>query len=86
MLSLTEEGVEMTSRILEVINQNNTRLMEGIDEDEIRVFASVVSKIVANHTFACERESVYPRAYGLPAMASPKASPQKAPGWSFHLS
>lgn len=50
MLSLTEEGVEMTSQILEVINQNNTRLMEGIDEDEIRVFSSVVSRIVANHT------------------------------------
>ena len=50
MLSLTEEGVELTSEILDVINQNNVRLMEGIDEDEIRVFASVVSRIVANHT------------------------------------
>ncbi len=44
------QPVKLTSRILEVINQNNTRLMEGIDEDEIRVFASVVSEIVANHT------------------------------------
>ena len=50
MLSLTEEGVELTSRILNVINQNNARLMEGIDEDEIRVFASVASRILANHT------------------------------------
>ena len=49
MLSLTEEGVEMTSQILQVINQNNARLMEGIDEDEIRVFLSVASRILSNH-------------------------------------
>ena len=50
MLSLTEEGVEMTSRILQIVSQNNARLMEGIDEDDIRVFEFVVSRIVANHT------------------------------------
>lgn len=49
MLSLSEEGVELTSRILDSINQNDARLMEGIDEDEISVFASVVSRVVANH-------------------------------------
>ena len=56
MLSLTEEGVEMTSQILQSINQNNARLLEGIDRDEIRVFASVVSRIVANHTAMQESE------------------------------
>jgi DNA-binding MarR family transcriptional regulator len=50
MLSLSEEGVELTSRILDSINMRNTRLLEGIEKDEIRVFASVVSRIVANHT------------------------------------
>ena len=50
MLSMSEEGVELTSRILQSINQNNARLIGGIDEDEIRVFASVVSRLVANHT------------------------------------
>ena len=49
ILSLSEEGVELTSRILDSINQNDARLMEGIDEDEISVFASVVSRVVANH-------------------------------------
>lgn len=49
MLSLTEEGVEMTSQILQIINQSNASLMEGIEEEEIRAFASVVSRILANH-------------------------------------
>ena len=50
MLSLSDEGVELTSRILQSINQSSARLIEGIDQDEIRIFASVVSRIVANHT------------------------------------
>lgn len=49
MLSLSEEGVELTTRILRRIHRNSARLMEGIDEDEIHVFTSVVSRIVTNH-------------------------------------
>ena len=49
MLSLSEEGVELTSRILRSIDRNSARLTEGIDEDEIHVFTSVAYRIVANH-------------------------------------
>ena len=44
------QPVKLTFQILEVINQNNIRFMEGIDEDEIHVSASVGSRIVADHT------------------------------------
>ncbi len=50
MLRLSEEGRNLTSQVLQDLNLHDDMLTEGIDEDEIRVFVSVASRIVANHT------------------------------------
>lgn len=49
MLSLSEQGRELTSRILQKVNMHDAALTEGIDEDDIRVFVSVTSRILANY-------------------------------------
>ena len=49
MLSLTEEGRETTSRILRSMESHDAMLVEGIDEDEMRIFVSVTSRILANY-------------------------------------
>ncbi len=49
MLRLTEEGMELTSGIFQNMQRYYAMLMEGIGEEEMRVFASVTSRIVANH-------------------------------------
>ncbi len=49
MLSLSEEGVELTSRILESMELHDAVLTDGIDEDDMRVFVSVTSRILANY-------------------------------------
>ena len=49
MLKLTEEGMEIISRITQNMQRYYTMLTEGIGEEEIRVFVSVTARIVANH-------------------------------------
>lgn len=49
MLRLTEEGMELTSGIFQNMQSYYAMLTEGIGEEEMRVFASVTSRIVANH-------------------------------------
>ena len=49
MLRLTEEGMELTSGISENMKSHYAMLTEGIGDEEMRVFASVTSRIVANH-------------------------------------
>ena len=50
MLTLSEEGRELMSQILQDLNLQDAILTEGIDDDDIRVFVSVASRIVANYT------------------------------------
>ena len=49
MLSLSEEGKQLTSRILQRLELHDAALTDGIDEDDMRVFVSVTSRILANH-------------------------------------
>ena len=49
MLRLSEEGRELTGRVISSIKSYNAMLTEGIGEEEMRVFESVTSRIVANH-------------------------------------
>ena len=49
MLSLTEEGSEFTSRILQNMRRQYATLTEGIIEEEMLTFESVISKIIANY-------------------------------------
>lgn len=49
MLSLSEEGEELTSRILERMKLHDATLVEGVDEDQMRAFVSVTSKILTNY-------------------------------------
>ena len=49
MLRLTEEGMELTSGISENMKRYYSMLTEDIGEEEMRVFESVTSRIVANH-------------------------------------
>ncbi len=48
MLRLTEEGLELTTQIFENMQRRFTTFTEGIGDEEMRVFASVASRIVAN--------------------------------------
>ncbi len=49
MLSLSEEGKEMTSRILQRLELHDAALTEGIDEDDMRLFESVTYRILTNY-------------------------------------
>ena len=55
MLHLSAEGRELTLRALESMDAFVARLMEGISEDDIRVFVSVFSTMVANHSTFMEQ-------------------------------
>ena len=48
MLSLTDKGTELTSRIFQDMQRYYAVLTEGISEEDMRAFASVRSKILAN--------------------------------------
>ena len=48
MLSLTDKGMELTSRIFQDMQSYYAVLTEGISEEDMRAFASVRSKILAN--------------------------------------
>ena len=49
MLRLTEEGMELTSGIAQNMQRYYAMLTEGVGDEEMRVFASVASTIIANH-------------------------------------
>ena len=48
MLRLSDEGKEITSRIMEDLSQYNARLIEGVGADEMQVFLQVTSHIIDN--------------------------------------
>ncbi len=56
MLRLTEEGMELTSGIFENMTRYYAALTEDIGEEEMHIFVSVTSRIVANHA-AMEKSS-----------------------------
>ena len=49
MLRLTDEGRELTSRILQSMKDYDDMLLEGVGEEELRVFMAVAARIIANH-------------------------------------
>ena len=49
MLRLTEQGKELTSQLVWRVREYEALLTESISEEELRAFASIASKIVANH-------------------------------------
>ena len=49
MLSLTEEGSEFTSRILQNMRRQYATFTKGISEEEMLTFDSVISRIIANY-------------------------------------
>ena len=48
MLSLTEDGLELTTLISQNMQRHYATFTEGIAEDDMRVFAAVTSRIIAN--------------------------------------
>ena len=50
MLALTEEGKALTLELHQSVQAYDARLSEGVSEEELAVFASVLSKVMANHT------------------------------------
>ena len=49
MLRLSEEGSELVSTIHQRIHANTAKLTENVSSEEMSAFASVASKILANH-------------------------------------
>ena len=49
MLSLSDRGREMTSAAMEKLQGYTARVIEGIAEEELRVFTEVAAHIVANY-------------------------------------
>ncbi len=49
MLSLTSEGMELTSRIFQKMQDYYAEITEGISEEEMQAFSSVRARILANH-------------------------------------
>ena len=49
MLRLSEDGNEVTSRVLRRVHEYGDQLTAGISEEELHVFADVTSRILANH-------------------------------------
>ena len=50
MLALTEEGRALTLELHRSVQACDARLSEGVSEEELAVFASVTSKVMANYT------------------------------------
>ena len=48
MLRLTEEGLELTTQLSQSMQRHYTIFTEGIGEEDMRVFASVAARIIAN--------------------------------------
>ncbi len=55
MLHLSDEGKDLTLRALGSLDAFVARLMTGVDEDAVRVFVAVFSRIVANHAAFMEQ-------------------------------
>ncbi len=55
MLRLSEEGAELTGRVIERVERYDARLLAGLGAEEMRVFTDVTARIVANH--AASREA-----------------------------
>ena len=49
MLRLTERGNELTAQIDQRVQIYDAKLIEGVSEEEIRIFVSTTSKIMANY-------------------------------------
>ena len=49
MLSLTQEGMALTQDLHRRVQAYETSLCEGVSEEEMEVFASVTSKVMANY-------------------------------------
>ena len=50
MLGLTEEGKALTLELHRRVQAYDTRLSEGVSEEDLAIFASVLSKVMANYT------------------------------------
>ncbi len=50
MLALTEEGKALTLELHRSVQTYDAKLSEGVSEEELAVFASVLSKVMANYT------------------------------------
>ena len=50
MLALTEEGKALTLDLHRNVQAYDARLSEGVSEEDLTVFASVLSKVLANYT------------------------------------
>ena len=50
MLALTEEGKALTLDLHRSVQAYDARLSEGVSEEDLAVFASVLSKVMANYT------------------------------------
>ena len=55
MLRLTDEGTEIASLIYRNMQRHYVMLTEDISAEDLRVFASVCSRVLANH--AADRQS-----------------------------
>ena len=49
MLSLTEEGIDLTTRLHERMQQRYAKLVEGVSESDLRVLETATARILANH-------------------------------------
>ena len=49
MLRLSESGIELMTELAQRIDAFNVELAEGISDEEMRIFASVASRIVGNY-------------------------------------
>ena len=59
MLRLTEQGTELTTQLVRRVQEYEALLTESISEEELRAFASIASKIVANHASLQQSRSVH---------------------------
>ena len=50
MLALTEEGKALTLELHRSVHAYDARLSEGVSEEELAVFSSVLSKVMTNYT------------------------------------
>ena len=56
VLTLTEEGMALTQNLHQRIQSYHSTLCEGVSKEEVEVFASVSSRVMANHA-ALERSN-----------------------------
>lgn len=51
LLALTERGRYLAWRLCQHVQAQDSRLLEGVSEEEMATLSSVVSRIMANHAF-----------------------------------